>query len=138
MFSELMLLAVLGHFVADFVLQPKKMALQKSAQGAKGFFVCMTHVLVYTLVVCGFWGIWSPLVMILVAAPHWVLDRWSLGNAWLKMIRGRTFEEAFNSSDKYREFDIAFTSIVYVVVDATLHILSLFAVIKLVLVPHGA
>jgi hypothetical protein len=128
-----MILAVLGHFVADFVLQPKKMALQKSAPGWRGFVICTLHVLIYTVVICVFLGMWSPLIIILIGVPHWILDRWSLGNVWLKMIRGRTFEGAFHSSDKYREFDIAFTSIVYVAVDATFHILSLFAVIRLVI-----
>ena len=72
----------------------------------------------------------DPAVAALVFVPHWIIDRWSLASLWLKMIRGRTFEAAFNSKDQYREFDIAFTSIVYTVTDNTMHLICLWLVIR--------
>jgi hypothetical protein len=43
---------------------------------------------------------------------------------WLKLIRGRTFESAYLSTNTFRAFDIALTSIVSTVTDSTMHLLS--------------
>lgn len=74
------------------------------------------------------------MVAALVFVPHWIIDRWSLASTWLKMVRGRTFEAAFNSKDPYREFDIAFSSIVYTVTDNAMHLICLWLVIRFLLV----
>ena len=83
----------------------------------------------YTAAVCLFLWTAHPLVVALIAVPHWLIDRFSAASIWLKIIRGRTFEAAYQSKDPYREFDIAFTSIVYTVTDNTMHLLCLWAVI---------
>jgi Protein of unknown function (DUF3307) len=128
--ADLFVLALLGHLVGDYLLQTKHMALQKSAPGWSGVLTCTFHVAVYTAAVCAFWWTINPVVMALVFVPHWIIDRWSLASPWLKMIRGRTFEAAFNSKDPYREFDIAFTSIVYTVTDNAMHLICLWLVIR--------
>jgi hypothetical protein len=131
--ADLFVLAFLGHLVGDYLLQTKRMALGKSAHGWSGLGLCTLHVVLYTMAVCAFWWTVDPLVVALVFAPHWIIDRWSLGGVWLKVIRGRTFEAAYASTDKYREFDVAFTSLVYAVVDNTMHLICLWLVIKFVL-----
>jgi hypothetical protein len=131
--ADLFVLALLGHLVGDYLLQTKQMALTKSAPGWAGIRTCTLHVVLYTIAVCAFWWTISPLVIALVFLPHWIIDRWSLGATWLKLIGGRTFEAAYASTDKYREFDIAFTSLVYAVVDNTMHLICLWLVIKVVL-----
>ena len=131
--ADLFVLALLGHLVGDFLLQPKYMALHKSDSGWNGHLICTAHVAIYTGAVCAFWWTLHPLVVVLVFTPHWVIDRWSLASTWLQLIRGRTFEDAYHSKDKFREFDIAFTSIVYTVVDNTMHILCLWLVIQFVI-----
>ncbi len=55
-----------------------------------------------------------------------------MGNIWAKIIKGRTFESARTSQDPDKEFDIAFTSVVYTVVDTTFHLVVLWFVLKLV------
>jgi hypothetical protein len=127
--EKLFILAVLGHLVGDYMLQTKHMALNKSAKGWQGAITCTIHVAIYSAAVCAFWWTVNPLIFLLVAVPHWLIDRFSLAAAWLKLIRGRTFEAAYLSQDKYREFDIAFTAIVYTVTDNTMHLLCLAAVI---------
>ena len=131
--ADLFVLALLGHLVGDYLLQTKQMAVGKSAAGPAGLITCTVHVALYTLAVCLFWSTVNPLVVAAVFVPHWIIDRWSLGGLWLKLIRGRTFEAAYASTDKYREFDIAFTSLVYAVVDNTMHLICLWLVIKFVL-----
>lgn len=134
--ADLFILALLGHLVGDFVLQTKVMALDKSERSLWGCWQCFLHVIVYTISVCVFMQSMNPLVWFLVFVPHFLIDKFSLASVWLKMIGGRTFESAsydHNPSDKYREFDVAFTSIVYAVVDNTFHLLSLFLLIKFVI-----
>jgi hypothetical protein len=128
--ADLFVLALLGHLAGDYLLQTKAMALRKSQPGWRGAVTCTEHVLIYTAAVCLMLGSDRPLVWMLVFAPHWVIDRWSLASAWLKLIRGRTFAAAYSSTEPYRDFDIAFTSLVYAVVDNTLHLFSLWLVIR--------
>lgn len=131
--ADLFVLALLGHLAGDYLLQTKHMALHKSAPGFSGILTCTIHVAVYTAAVCAFWWTINPMIVALVFVPHWIIDRWSLATPWLKLIRGRTFEAAFNSTDKYREFDIAFTSIVYTVTDNAMRLICLWLVIKFVM-----
>lgn len=131
--AELFILALLGHLIGDYLLQTKRMALHKGDKNLKGILACSLHVFIYSVAVCLLLQTANPIVFILVYLPHWIIDRWSLANGWLKLIRGRTFESAYLSSDKYREFDIAFTSLVYAVADNTMHLLSLWLVIKFVM-----
>ena len=117
---------VIGHLVGDFMLQPKKMALKKSSSS----LICTIHVLIYTLSVMFF--LWSAdLVMALaIAIPHWIIDRYSMATYWIWLIKSRDFESAAwtsrNSMHKFRDFDVAFTAIVYTVTDGTLHLICLF------------
>ena len=132
--ADLFIAALLGHLVGDYLLQTKYMALNKSEVGWAGIVPCTVHVSVYTTAVCAFWWTIDPLLVALVFVPHWIIDRWSLATPWLKMIRGRTFDDALKSRDEYREFDIAFTSIVYTVTDNTMHLICLWLVIKFVMI----
>ena len=128
--AELFVLILLGHLIGDYLFQTKHMALNKSAKGWSGVKTCTWHVLVYTASVCLMLWTLNLWVWLAVFIPHWFIDRWSIASAWLKIIKGRTFEAAYLSKDQYREFDIAFTSLVYAVVDNTFHLLSLWLVIK--------
>jgi hypothetical protein len=130
--ANLFVLALLGHLVGDYLLQTKHMALTKTQPGWPGTKACTAHVAIYTAAVCLFLWTAHPLIVALIAVPHWLIDRFSAASAWLKIIRGRTFEDAYRSKDQYREFDIAFTSIVYTVTDNTMHLLCLWAVTFLI------
>ena len=127
--ETLFIKALLGHLIGDYLLQSKNMALQKSEPTWHGFKMCTIHVLLYTIAVCAMMQTTDPIIWLLVFIPHWIVDRWSLASYWLKLIRGRTFESAYNSNDKFREFDIAFTCIVYTVTDNTIHLLCLWGLI---------
>lgn len=121
---------VLGHLVGDYLLQSN---LHKSDSGWRGLATCVIHCLIYTAAVCLFLWTINPLIIALIFLSHFPIDRWSLGGAWLKLIQGRTFEAAYASTSPYREFDIAFTSLIYTIVDNTLHLLLLYLVLRFVL-----
>ena len=117
---------VLGHLVADYLLQNKKMALEKSAGGIKGIIWCTIHSLIYTATICLFlWRI-DWLVALLVFISHWPIDRWSLASKWLKLIKGRDILTAFNSKEEYHEIDLSFSCLVYALADNTMHLVVLW------------
>lgn len=117
---------VLGHLVADYLLQSKTMALKKSAKGINGIIWCTSHSLIYTATICLFlWRI-DWLVALLVFISHWPIDRWSLASKWLKLIKGRDILVAYNSKEEYREIDLSFSCLVYAVADNTMHLVILW------------
>lgn len=129
--TQLLLLAIIGHLVGDYLLQSYKMARAKSQKGLEGFAWCTLHVTIYTLVVCAFMQTADPLVVPSIFVPHWIIDRWSLGEAWLKLIKGRTIGQILKmNAGVERDFAVAFYAPVYIAVDNTLHILCLMATIK--------
>ena len=122
---------VLGHLTGDYLLQSKAMALNKSKKGWRGFAWCVFHCVTYTAAVSLFLWTVNPLTISLIFASHFVVDRWSLATVWLKFIRGRDFASAYLSKDQHREFDIAFTCLVYTVADNTIHLISLWLIAML-------
>jgi len=119
---------LLGHLVADYLLQPKKMAIAKSEKGINGLKWCLVHCLIYTAIICLFTFTFNPLIIALIFLSHFPIDRWSLASKWLKMIKGRDFAEAYRSKKEYHEIDFGFSISVYIIVDNTLHLLLLSAI----------
>ena len=132
--ERLFILALFGHLIGDYLLQSKWMALTKSDGGPEGLRACSIHVAIYTVAVCILVGTLSPVFAVAVFAPHWIIDRWSLASSWLKLVRGRTFEDALANTTPHREFDIAFTAIVYTVTDNTMHAICLWLALYLVVI----
>ena len=121
---------VLGHLAGDYLLQSQAMALNKSLPSWKGIAWCSWHCLVYTISVCLFLWTINPWVVCLIFASHWPIDRWSLGQKWLDLIKGRNFVMAYYSNEQYREVDLTFSCIVYTVVDNTWHVLIMWLIIR--------
>ncbi len=130
--ADLFARIILGHLAGDYLLQSKSMALQKASGGARGFWWCTLHCLIYAVVVCLFLWTANPLIGALVFLSHWPIDRWSLASHWLKMIKGRDFIAAHLSQEKFKEVDLVFSCLVYVVVDNTLHLILLWLITKLI------
>lgn len=133
MFTEI----VLGFLAGDYLFQSTKMALKKSEKGWCGMMWCTLHCFIVTVCICLFlWAATSfavafnPFLAGLIFLSHWLIDRWSLGFKWLKMIRGRDFIKAFHSKEKYRDIDVAFSCFVYAVVDNTMHLILLWFIVS--------
>lgn len=122
---------LLGHLVGDFLLQNKWMAMNKGASHAK----CFVHCLLYTVAVCVICHIpdWRwPLIVFL---SHYPIDRWSLADKWLKLIRARSLTDFLQNGHKgipleykknYHILRGGFTGLVYCVADNTMHLLLLY------------
>jgi hypothetical protein len=114
---------LLGHLLGDFVLQNNWLALSKNHSSTR----CLLHCLIYTLSVSLF-TILNPIWAIIIFISHYPIDRYSLADKWLKLIKGRSIEE-FLTQNKYSKIDShkilsgGFTSIIYCVVDNTFHII---------------
>ncbi|MBI4708793.1 MAG: DUF3307 domain-containing protein [Candidatus Portnoybacteria bacterium] len=131
MAAELFIWALFGHFAGDYWFQTKKMALNKMEPGWRGIGICYLHSTIYAVAVYfSLWAVCDLFIFLVVLHSHWIIDRVLLASLWLKLIRGRTFESAFNSRDVLREFDISFTSLVYAVVDSSFHLLVLWLLIN--------
>ena len=112
------------HVIADFVLQTQSMATNKYLPGRKAAGWCTLHVLVYTTTVCTFMGLmneqfWSLTCYGLVFLPHWLIDRYGLALCLMKLNGMAARVES------KKPLEQAFGAIVYVILDQTLHAISL-------------
>lgn len=118
-----------GHFIGDYLLQNKWMALNKGRNDRIGYSACALHCLIYTASIFILLRHLPAWFYAFVFASHFVLDKWSLGQKWLDLIGGRNFMKSWaNKEDQYRDIHIAFDCIVYTVVDNGLHLLLMWLV----------
>lgn len=133
-------LSVLGHFVGDYLLQNQWMATEKSFPGKRGHIACTIHVALYTLAVALFVG-WHPLFLLVVAVPHWIIDRWSLGGKLLYLKNGYgPFKGVWEKAPvcaapapdllERNVWKTAFAAPVYIFNDNTLHWVCLWFTVK--------
>lgn len=137
--STFFLNMLFGHLFGDFVFQNKWMAVNKSAS----HFKCLVHCGIYTACVALFTGVYQPLWLVVVFLSHFIIDRLSLADKWLKLIRGRSLEDFVWNGHKglpdfsaesayipnmvaaqknYHMLRAAFAGVVYTVVDNTWHL----------------
>lgn len=116
-----------GHWMADYLLQPKKMAVEK----AGNLKVCLLHCLIYAASVGLWYGLvnWQkvPLMMALAFLTHFPIDYWSLASKWLTLIKGRDVMDAFSEDNPD-----PFAAPVYMVVDNGLHLALLYLAMQFV------
>lgn len=121
---------VFGHLAGDYFFQSKTMALRKSQKDFRGFLWCVFHCLCYTLCVLIFTQRFSLVLFSLVFFTHYPIDRYSLASWWLRMIKGRDLLKAYGEREKYWEIDVAFSAIVYTIVDNSMHLVLLWFVFE--------
>lgn len=119
---------MLGHFVGDYLFQNQWMALTKSKPGRYGDLACTVHVLLYTVAIGIFSGVWSFWFLAAVFIPHWVIDRWSLANVLLKWKNGYQMMDTWRQAGSILEmqvWSVAFAAPVYIANDNTMHFVFL-------------
>jgi len=113
---------ILGHFVADWILQNDWMAIGKT----KGLFSLpgFIHYIVYTLTILVFLGLYAPncatsapllLITVIVFISHWLIDGGNLASRWM---------QHFGQRDQ---------TMVRVVIDQTFHLLVLGGIVSVCL-----
>lgn len=135
--ADLFIRIVLGHLIGDYLLQSKKQAINKTEAGSAGLAWSLWHCSLYTASVCLMMWDFRPSVMVLVFLSHWPIDRFCLGDKWLRLIGGRDLYAIYYSGEKYAEVEpstiigLGFGCVVYAVVDNTLHLLLLWVFMNL-------
>jgi len=104
----------IGHLVGDYLLQNDWMALNKKAKSWRGELACHVHCLLWTLSVLlctGWWDLWH---FALCYASHYLLDRTSIVEWYVRAINVRRP-----------------LSWLYIITDNTLHLLALYLIAKI-------
>lgn len=119
---------LIGHLVGDYMLQNNWMAQRKQA----GFFPCFVHCSIYTIAVCTLTS-FSLQWIATVFLSHFIVDRYSLADKWLKLIKGRSCTMYYEHGHKdvplpdpienYIRLRAGFTTLVYAVTDNTMHLI---------------
>lgn len=129
-----------AHIIADYFLQPQWMALQKSEASGRGHRVCALHCAIYALVVGLATVPWVSSNLgiqinwiLFIGLGHYPVDRWSLGDKWLRLIGGRNYRSyrAGHSSGRSMALEGGFYAVVYTVVDNGIHLMVAYYGIRL-------
>lgn len=124
--ETLLIKALFGHLIGDFFLQSGTMAGMKNAPGRKGSLWCSIHVAIYTSVVVLFVREMSPIFILGVFLPHWIVDRFSLAYRWMNLLgRGRLIDSPVPK-------EASFGAIIYVTMDQTVHMGCLYLLLTFV------
>lgn len=109
----MLLYAIIGHLVGDFILQNDWQALNKK----KSTFICSVHCFLWTTCVCLFAG-WpySPWICLFLYLTHFIQDRTQIINWWMKLV----------GQEKFMTGPCSPWSLI--VVDQVWHIMALYAV----------
>jgi len=131
---------ILGHLVGDYLLQNNWMALNKK----KRFDAAIIHCNIYTMAIFGclnlhvqsFW--WGVLIYASIFLSHFVFDKFDIVEWWLEKIGGRSYKSVGRYMQKsepeiYKQFYVAYTAIVQTMADNTLHLITMYCIIKLIL-----
>ncbi len=123
--ENLLIKILFGHLIGDFFFQTQTMADTKYRSGWIGVYWCSIHVLVYTFIVAISVSNFSLIFLLGVFVPHWIIDRYSLAHKWMILI-GRG--DLIKSNDSKSS---SFGTIIYVVIDQTIHFGCLYALTKI-------
>jgi len=85
---------VVGHILGDFLLQPSSLAVKKGASN----WTCTLHVLIYTASIALLTNL-NPVWLAFVFVSHWIIDRFSLADVWLKIIHSRPLTGFLKNGD---------------------------------------
>jgi hypothetical protein len=124
--SDFFINLLFGHLFGDYVLQNNWMALSKNRIGFNGWFVCTVHCFIYTITCLIFTMIFSWKFALLVFISHFLIDKFSLADKWLVIIKGRSIKWFLDCTEgipqNHNVLRGGFTSLVYAIVDNTFHL----------------
>lgn len=130
--SDLYFRLLLGHLVGDYMLASSVMQTTKGqAKTWQGWAWCALHCAIYTATICLFLWRWDFVFVLLIFNSHFWIDKFSLAEKWGELTGGRTFAKAAaEPDDAKRPFSIAFTCLVYAMVDNTMHLLLMWGILS--------
>ncbi|HLD91009.1 MAG TPA: DUF3307 domain-containing protein [Patescibacteria group bacterium] len=138
--AEVFFMLIVGHCIGDFLLQPAVLAKNKKKNTLYGWSTCTTHCMIYALTVGAAiaWAGYKPTILqiFLIFLTHFVIDKTLLLDVYFKIMKIRSWDVAIPNPHSYslitvkQAVDVSFGAIVYVVADNTLHLLSMYCILK--------
>lgn len=125
MTTDFLALLLCGHVIGDYFLQFARMAVNKS----KDSNLCAIHCFIYATSIIACTGTWNVSWWLFVYWSHFAVDRFSLADRWLAVL-GRGLENFVVTSEEatnYRILKGSFSAIHYVVLDNSIHLISMYA-----------
>lgn len=123
-----MIQMIIAHLLGDWILQPRKMAVEKGKQTLGGWLMCFLHVLVYTACFVVIVPHHSFLYYLSIFVPHFIIDKFSLMSYWMKFKNGEDWWLAYaNEPISFEErLQSGFAGLCYAVEDNTAHLICLY------------
>ena len=144
--SETLFALILGHCWGDYLTQNAWMAFNKKRKCVTGFIACSVHCLIYTFYIMLALILSETLyttdlnflyIFILMFFSHYVIDRYSIIENWLKYLRARSWDTHIDLKSDYlttkESMFLSFGAIVYVVADNTIHLTLMYFILKVML-----
>lgn len=128
--AELFIRFFLGHLIGDYLIQTYYMASNKKVAGWRGHIACAWHCLTYTVSVCFMLWTFNWLIWVLVFISHFIIDRSKFVDWWMDKVKGLTREKAISSGP----FGASIFTFLSIVVDNSFHFLSMWLIIKFLMV----
>jgi hypothetical protein len=138
--AEVLFMLIIGHCIGDFLLQPATLAKNKKKNTLYGWSVCAVHCMIYvlTVVMAIAWTSYKStmLQIFLIFLTHFVIDKTRLLDVYFKIMKIRSWDTNITNPQSHslitvkQAVDVSFGAVVYVVADNTLHLLSLYCILK--------
>ena len=133
---------LLGHLVGDYLLQTSWMAINKSKYNLVGWLAALVHCIIYTLSICVLMNNYDLLWVGAVFLSHFPIDKFSLGEVWMKYIKGYSLKNFLinkssgrfipNNSNREEIVQGGFLTFVYILTDNTIHLLLMWGAYQLI------
>jgi hypothetical protein len=135
---------LLGHLFGDYLLQNQWMALNKSKNTWIGWLAAILHCVLYTFAVCLFMWNFQPIWILAVFCSHFFIDKFGLGEIYMKYIKGNGLRDYINnvdntysrtwtnSSEGERIITGGFKAVVYTLTDNTMHLILMWGAYQLI------
>jgi len=135
------IMLILGHLVGDYLLQTEWMARNKVLNTIKGWWACLVHCSVYSIITSFFIISFHPSLNFgkiffslscLIFLTHFPIDKTSFAKIWLKKVLGKVIEYpspgTYFTTDMYLSYFLYW--FVYIVADNTMHLILMVLGIK--------
>ena len=126
--SDVLFRLVLGHIMGDYMLQTRWMAYGKKARTMEGALCAGAHTLAYTASVCAWLlpeCVEAPWLVTAIWLTHWPIDRFPVAE-WIIHTLGRK-----GPCEAAIPGEAAVSAFVYIVIDNGIHLMLMYAALKL-------
>ena len=133
---------LLGHLVGDYLLQNEIIAMNKSKNTIFGWFIAISHCLLYTFSVCLFMWNFQLIWIVAVFLSHFPIDKFALGEKYMHYLKGKGMKDyvrkdednwkSINNLNRYDVLEGGFSAVVYTITDNTMHLVLMYLAYQII------